>query len=363
MKRSHRQFELAGHRVKPGQSRDIDLEVTQNYSGAPVTIPIRVWRGEAPGPAVFVTGAVHGDELNGTGIVRDLILNEPFELRAGTLLLAPVVNIVGFERHSRYMPDRRDLNRSFPGSATGSLASRFAHTIFREIVCRCDYGIDLHSAAVRRTNFPNVRTDLSNAEAARIARAFGCELVVNGRGPRNSLRRIACGQGCPTIILEAGEVWKIERAVVECGVRGIRNVLIELGMVEGRPVRPAYQARIEETVWIRARLGGMLQFHVAPGDVVEAGQPVATNATLLGREQSVITSPTAGVVLGMTTLPAVTPGTPVCHIAVPENGIDAIRETVQHLSARSLHERLRDDLATNMLVSEPSSESSAAGGT
>jgi predicted deacylase len=339
-------------RVPAGTRSDIDIAVTESYSGVPVRIPIHVWRAAAPGPIVFVTAAVHGDEVNGTGIVRALILDPPFKLETGALVLAPVVNMLGFDRHARYLPDRRDLNRCFPGFAGGSLAGRYAATVFHEIVKKCDYGIDLHTAAVRRTNFPNVRANLKNPEVRRIADAFGCELVINSPGPKGSLRRSASHARCPTIILEAGEVWKIESGVVQYGVRGIRNVLIELGMVNARQIRPPYQAHIEKTKWIRAESGGVLQFHVAPGDVVDKGQAIATNATLLGREQNVIHSPCGGIVLGMTTLPAVTPGDPICHIAIPPGGVGPIRAALDKASNRSLRERLRGDLATSMDVSE-----------
>ncbi len=343
---------IGGTRVALGERRDIELEVTESYSGVPLLIPTRVWRAEQPGPTLFVTAAVHGDELNGTGIVRELMLNPPFELRRGTLILVPVVNMLGFERQSRYLPDRRDLNRSFPGSPDGSLASRFAHTVFREIIRKCDYGIDLHSAAIRRTNFPNIRADLSLPAVKWLSLAFGCELVVIGRGPKGSLRRSACSAGVPTIILEAGEVWKMEPGIIEYGLRGIKNVLIELGLVQGKRRRPAFQALVEKTRWIRADRGGLLQFHVAPGDVVEAGQPIATNTDLFGREQNVVRTPDSGFILGMTTLPTVKPGDPVCHIAVPSEGMTAIRAAVDKLSNKSLHERLKDDLASNIFVAE-----------
>ncbi|HRX83511.1 MAG TPA: succinylglutamate desuccinylase/aspartoacylase family protein [Phycisphaerae bacterium] len=346
------QLEFGGRRVRLGERRDIDLIVSQSYAGQPVVMPITVWRAEQPGPTVFVTAAVHGDELNGTGVVRALILDSPFELSAGTLVLVPVVNILGFERHIRYLPDRRDLNRAFPGSAEGSLARRIAHAVFSEVVQRCDFGIDLHTAAVRRTNFPNIRADLSNAAVARLANAFGCELIVNGRGPRGSLRRAACRAGRPTIMLEAGEVWKIEPAVGEYGVRGVRNVLVELGMVEGERRAPAYQVHIDDTTWIRAEEGGILQFHIAPGDVVEADQPIATNSNLHGKHQTVLRSPADGIVLGMTTLPAVTPGEPVCHLAIPRNGVAGVRSAQAQAKSGSLHRRLKRDLSTNVSVSD-----------
>jgi predicted deacylase len=297
---------------------------------------------------VFVTGAVHGDEINGTGIVRSLILRPPFELGAGTLLLVPVVNILGFERHARYLPDRRDLNRRFPGSPDGSLASRFANRIFDEVVTRADYGIDLHTAAVRRVNFPNVRGDLSEERCRRMALAFGSEVIVSSKGPKGSLRRAACAADCPTIILEAGEVWKVEPGIVDYGRRGIRNVLIDLGMVVGKPTHPPYQLRVTKTTWLRAAVGGFLEFHVTPGSVVHAGQLVATNTSLTGREQNRLEAPVDGVVLGMTTLPAVAPGNPVCQIAVRKKGLEKVRKAREALSRSSLHERVRKDLARSV---------------
>lgn len=352
-------FEIAGKRIKLGERRNVDLVVSQSYSGLPVTVPIYVWRAAEAGPAVFVSGAVHGDELNGTGVVRSLILDPQFELARGTLLLIPVVNMLGYERHARYLPDRRDLNRSFPGSPNGSLAARFANHIFQQVISKCDYGIDLHTAAVRRTNYPNVRADLRNKNVARIAYAFGSELVVNGKGPVGSLRRSATAAKCPTIILEAGEVWKIEPGVVEFGARGVRNVLINLGMAAGEPVKPSYQVRIDKTKWVRAELGGMLQFHVAPGTWVSEDQPLATNYDLFGREQDVLASPVDGVVMGMTTMPSVTPGDPVCHIAIPRKNVDDLRDAEDDGAPQSLHSRIRDDLATSIEVTEPAENSEA----
>ncbi|MCB9849620.1 MAG: succinylglutamate desuccinylase/aspartoacylase family protein [Phycisphaerales bacterium] len=349
---SHEVLKIGENIIEPGEQRDITVTVSESYSGLPVLLPVTVWRAAEPGPVVLVTAAVHGDELNGIGIVRSIILDSPFELSAGTLLLVPVINMLGFDRHQRYLPDRRDLNRAFPGMAGGSLASRFAHAIFRHLVAPSNYIIDLHTAAVRRTNFPNIRADLTNPEVARIANAFGCELVVNGRGPKGSLRRASCKAGHPTIILEAGEVWKIEPSVVEVGVRGIRNVLIELEMVQGKTKKPPYQVHIDETKWLRADAGGILQFHVAPGEVIEKDQPIATNSDLHGKQQNVLRSPAEAVVLGMSTLPSVTPGDPVCHLAIPRDGIAEIRAAVEALSGKSLHERVRDDLSTNVAVTD-----------
>ncbi|MCA9242613.1 MAG: succinylglutamate desuccinylase/aspartoacylase family protein [Phycisphaerales bacterium] len=336
--------------VRPGESRALHITVSESYSGAEIRIPIVVHRAQQPGPTVAVTAAVHGDEINGVGAIRDLITNRPFQINKGALVLAPVVALPGFERHSRYLPDRRDLNRCFPGSSSGSLAGRLARAFFDQVIRHCDYCIDLHSAAVRRTNFPNVRADLSKAPTRRLAMAFGCELVLHGKGPQGSLRRTATEAGCPSIILEAGEVWKIEPAVVEIGLRGVRNVLIELDMVEGQPVRPPYQATVLRSTWVRAEQGGILQFHVAPGEPVSRRQALATVTDLLGRALHVLDAPRDGVVLGLSTMPAVKPGEPVCHLAHPQGGLKRIRAALAGADAHSLAERLRHDLATNVEV-------------
>lgn len=342
--------------VAPGERRDVELVAAQSYMGRPLHIPVHVWRAQDPGPTVAVTAAIHGDEVNGTGAVRDLVQGQHFKLDRGALILVPVINIHGFEFQSRYLPDRRDLNRSFPGSATGSMAARQARFVFTEIVGRCDYLIDLHSAAVRRTNFPNVRAELANELVLRLAKAFGCELIVNGAGPKGSFRRTATDAGCPTIILEAGEVWKVEPSVVEVATRGVRNVLIELGMVSGKPRKPVYQVQVQKTRWVRAECGGFLLYHIAPGDLVEKGQPLATNTNLLGQELNVIEAPANGIVLGMTTFPSVAPGEAIVHIAELDDRMADVQRAHGRLRDTSLHERTRGDLATNFMVTDVDAE-------
>src|SRR5689334_1870957 len=199
-----------GTQIGPGESADVALHVSESYSGVTVNIPVHVRRGPIDGPVVFVTAALHGNEINGAGAIRALIQDETFKLKCGAAILVPVVNVLGFDRHSRYLPDRRDLNRCFPGSRNGSPASRLARVIFDEIISRSDFGIDLHTAALRRTNFPTLRADLSNPDVQQLAHAFGLELIINGGGPKGSFRLAATSAGCPTIVLEGGEVWKVE---------------------------------------------------------------------------------------------------------------------------------------------------------
>lgn len=303
-----------GQAILPGESHDVELAIGESFSGMTVRIPLHIQRAVEDGPTLFVTAALHGDEINGTGAVRMLIQDKDFKLTRGSVIFAPVLNLLAFDRHSRYLPDRRDLNRCFPGRSTGTLASRMAATLFEEIVTRSDYGIDLHTASVRRTNYPNVRADFKNEEARRLAEAFGSEIILEGKGPKGAFRREACRAGCPTIIMEGGEVCKVEATIVETAVRGVKNVLKELDMLDGPPEKPDYQIIVERSKWVRANHGGFLQFHVQPGEVVEQDQPLATNTNLLGHDLYQITAPFDGVVLGMTTLPSISPGEPICNI-------------------------------------------------
>jgi len=344
-----------GTMVSPGQSVSTELMITESYSGHNISIPIRVCRAAKPGPTVFVTAALHGDELNGTGAIRTMLADPSWELKKGTLLMVPVLNILGFERHSRYLPDRRDLNRCFPGSSSGSMASRLAEVIFNQIVRKCDFGIDLHTAAVRRTNFPNARADLDNKDCARLAKAFGAGIILHGKGPKGSLRREATANGCPTIVVEGGEVWKVESSVAECMVRGVFNVLIKLGMMTGEPDTPENQAVIRKTKWIRAERGGFMSMHVAPGDSIVKGQAIASNSNLLTDELSRLEAPFSGIVIGMTTLPAVNPGEPVVHIG-RLTGPKGAKRHEEHVATDEIQRTALEHLATNIHVVEPSDQ-------
>lgn len=345
---------IADREIRLGETVDLRLPISQTYASDPLGIPIRIIRAAAPGPVLAVTAAVHGDEINGTGIIHELMYARRPELLRGTLILVPVVDLFGFETHSRYMPDRRDLNRCFPGAKGGSLSRRMAWAFFNKVVRCCTYLLDLHSAARGRTNFPNVRADTSCEGCRRLAEAFGCELIVHGKGPEGGLRRAAVAAGVPAIILEAGEPLKMEPTVLEIGIRGILNVLKDLGMVAGSQVRPPYQALVNKTTWLRAKAGGLLRFHVSPGEIVGAGQPISTNYSVFGEQQNVLRAPIEGIVLGMTTMPVVKPGEPVCHLAVPEQDIQHLRSALAGASHHSLDRRIRRDLATNVTVMEHS---------
>jgi uncharacterized protein len=341
--------------IPAGEAVEVSLPVTESYSSLTIPIPVVVVRGKSEGPVGFISAALHGDEINGTGMIRSLLRDHALKLERGTLILVPVVNILGFERHSRYLPDRRDLNRSFPGSARGSLANRMAKRIFDEIISRCDFGIDLHTAAVRRTNFPNVRAEMKRPEVARLVEAFGCEVILNSRGPAGSLRREATARGCPVFILEAGEIWKVEPSVVEFGVRRILSLLSTLEMISTAPSRrPGCQLVLDDTRWIRASRGGFLRFHISPGDIIRQGAALATYTTLTGVETGVIHAPQHAIVLGMTTLPCISPGDPICHLGLIPDQFEEFAAHRARAREGSMQLRLIQDLSTNVRVVDPS---------
>lgn len=326
LSRYNKTLEIAEKKILRGTTTRVDLKISESFTGEEIFIPLQVRAAAEPGPCIFISGAIHGDELNGPGIIHEIILDTELELKSGTLILAPVINLLGLERNSRYLPDRRDLNRCFPGSPTGSLASRIAAIVFNEIVLKCDFGIDIHAAAAERTNYPNVRADLRDPLVRKLAKAFGTELIVNGVGPMGSLRSEACKVGCATICFEAGEILQVKKNVLHSGLIGVRNVLIEFGMLNGNAITPSYQTRVNRSFWIRADEGGFIQFSAELGQPLEAGEEIGRICDLMGKECRKLVAPKDGVVMGMTTMPIVKPGYPVCHLAITKKKISAIKK-------------------------------------
>ncbi len=305
---------FAGTPVALGETAELRLKVAESYTAEPVSVPVTVVRG-ATGPILFVTATVHGDELNGVGILRGLLNDTDFSPLKGTVIAVPVANVPGFLNQDRRLPDRRDLNRCFPGSRRGSLTARLADTLFREVIRKSDFGVDLHTAGGERTNYPQVRADLACPEVAELASAFGCSLIVGGAGPEGSLRRMAVTAGVPTIVYEAGGPRRLERPVIAVGIAGVLNVLRHLKMMPGEPLSPPLRLLIDRTHWIRSRTGGILDLRVDLGQPLRRGQAISVNTNPFGRERSLLKAPYAGVVLGLTQLPLVHPGDAICHVA------------------------------------------------
>jgi uncharacterized protein len=307
---------ISGIRVAPGETREIYLKVSESFLSGGIQIPVTVIRGRAPGPTGFVVAAVHGDEINGSDIVRRLIFDVDHEKLTGTLIAVPVVNIPGFLAQSRYLPYHRDLNRFFPGQHRGNNAERMAARLFKEIVLKSDFGIDLHTAADGRLNLPHVRGDMKDPRVRLMARAFGASVLVNQAGVKGSLRREATVAGVPTILFEAGETGRFSARVSQAGLRGVLNVLTAMGMWSGgEAARPPFQVIVRESDWLRAEKGGILDLSVKPGDLIYEGDVIGSILNPFGRMVTQVRSPCTGIVIGVTTAPLTVPGTGIAHIA------------------------------------------------
>lgn len=307
-------FEIAGMKVGSGRRKDVKVRISEFYTATPVFIPVTVLHGTRPGPVLYLTAAVHGNEINGVEMVRQVRLAVDPRSLSGTLILVVIANPIAFLNMSRDLPDGRDLNRFFPGRDRGSMASHIADALFTKIVRLADYGIDLHTAATGRTNLPHVRTDMRSPVLRRLATAFGCEVIFDMAGEEGTLRRAASEAGVPTIVYEAGEPLKFQKNLIRRGVEGIKNVLADLRMAEFERTSPDFQIVVDDHRWIRAVKGGILQVNVKPGDIVEKGADIAVNTKPFGTEVSRVRAPHTGLVVGCTTLPMVIPGSAICHL-------------------------------------------------
>lgn len=309
-------LEIAGQLIAPGSRKRIEIPVGRRVTGAEVALPVEVVHGKTPGPRLFVCAAVHGDEINGVEIIRRVLRQRLSKLR-GTLVAVPVVNLFGFIGLSRYLPDRRDLNRSFPGSPTGSLASRLADTFVREVVDRSTHGIDLHTAAVHRSNLPQIRACLDDEETARLARAFGVPVLIDANVRDGSLRQAVYERDIPMLLFEAGEALRFDEQAIRAGVRGVLSTMAALDML---PERKAVKASVEPFVarsshWIRAPESGILRSRSNLGALVKADQKLGTIADPLGADEVSVLAEKSGIVIGRTELPLVNEGDALFHVA------------------------------------------------
>lgn len=327
-------LQIGGVEVPGGARRDIELPVADLYTHAQLTMPVHVVRGWQPGPVLFVSAAVHGDELNGVEIIRRLLKQRGLRQLRGTLVAVPIVNVHGFLRHERYLPDRRDLNRSFPGSEHGSVAARLAHVFVEEIVSKADYGIDLHTGAINRPNLPQIRANLSDDMTRRLADAFGCPLMVDADVRDGSLRKYANDHGVPLLLYEAGEALRFDELSIRAGVRGVTGVMRELGMLAVRRRRrlPPKPVIALDSNWVRAPESGILRSLVELGERVTEHQLLAYVADPFGEDEVAVRAEHSGIVIGRSNLPLAHAGDALYHVA-RVRGAQAVADQVEAFQA------------------------------
>ena len=309
-------FEIGSVRIRPGLQRALALPITRLVTGADVDLPIRVVHGREDGPVIWINAAIHGDEAVGVEVVRQVLAGlDPKTLR-GTLIAIPIVNVLGFMNGNRYLPDRRDLNRSFPGAARGSLAGRIAHLMMTEVVAKCEVGIDLHTGSDRRSNLPQIRADLDDPGTRDLALAFAAPVMLAAPLRDGSLRSAARDRGAKVLLYEAGEAWRMDDWAIDAGVIGVRRVLAKLEMTDPLGEDPP-SASVEcvRSGWVRARGTGMLHLDVDLGQRVAKGERLGGLFDSFGKRVRLVHADRAGLVIGRTEAPLVNSGDAVVHIA------------------------------------------------
>lgn len=334
---------IADERIAVGQRKRLDIHLATMFDRTPITMPVEVIRGQQAGPILFVSAAIHGDEINGVEVIKRLLSSKRISTKKlkGTLIAVPIVNVFGFNRNTRYLPDRRDLNRSFPGSEKGSLTGQIAHTFMQEIVDKCTHGIDLHTGAIHRTNLPQIRACLDDAETSRLANAFGVPVVLNSNLRDGSLRQAALEKGIPMLLFEGGEALRYEDNVIQSAVMGIFAVMQSIGMLPERVRRSAKRHKevfiARSSYWVRAPQSGSLSIKKKCGKSVNAGDLLGEISDPYGRGKIAVYAPKTGIVIGMTLLPLVNNGDALFHIATFADA-DAVADRLE-----AFEERLEDD--------------------
>ena len=319
-------FAIGGQSVAPGTQETLSLKLPGQSAYTPMALPVHVIHGKREGPVLFLSAAIHGDEINGIEIIRRIRHTKAVARLRGTLICVPIVNVFGFFNHTRYLPDRRDLNRSFPGSVHGSLAARLARLFATEVVDRATHGIDLHTGSNHRINLPHIRADLDHPASAALARAFAAPVIVDANLRDGSLREYGMSRGIPMLLYEAGEGLRFDALSIRGGVRGILNVMRALEMLPpraGSAVAGSIESRGSQ--WVRAPQTGLLRIVVPLGARVITGQTIGRIADAIGDNEATVESPATGIIIGRTNNPVVNEGDALFHIASFDNARTAER--------------------------------------
>jgi hypothetical protein len=310
-------LEIAGTKIPPASRRRLEIPVARLATQTELSLPLTVVNGSEPGARLWLSAAIHGDELNGVEIIRQVLQRvSPAELK-GSIIAVPIVNIFGFIEQSRYLPDRRDLNRSFPGSAKGSLASRLANLFMEEIVKHATHGIDLHTASDHRINLPHIRANLHDPQTYKCAEAFGAEVMIHATTRDGSLRQAATKQGIPVLLYEGGEALRFDSHAIQVGVAGILRVMDMLQMYPLQPaIAPSTSAVVKKTQWVRSPQSGILRLNVTLGDRVRRKQVLGSIVDVFGDTSAELLAPSRGLVIGHTQNPIANQGDAVIHLAI-----------------------------------------------
>lgn len=313
---STKSFSILGREIKKGESVSIELEVAKQHTRSSITIPIIIERAMMDGPTLLLMGGVHGDEINGVAIVRDIIRNDYNIPQRGTVICIPILNVFGYLNLSREFPDGRDLNRMFPGSPNGSLASQFANKFTKEIAPLVDYVIDFHTGGADRENYPNIRCVVDQQKEFELAKVFGAPFIVHSNYLQHSIRSTVTNMGKTMLLFEGGKSNSLDRSVIDYGVEGALNVMKYLKLRSGRISKKTKPVVIRKSKWIRAPHSGMFQFYAKNGSYVRKKTIIGKILDPYGEFEKRILAPFDCHIYGINTAPLVHRGDALFHVSV-----------------------------------------------
>jgi len=347
--KSNDKFILSGKEIEKGTITTLHIELPKLYQ-TPATLPIKIIRGKRTGPTIFISAAIHGDELNGIEIIRRFKKLNILKRVKGTIILIPIVNIYGVMTLSRYMPDRRDLNRSFPGTKKGSLASRVAKTFFDEIVKKCDFGIDLHTASIHKSNLPQIRANINDDLTFKLAKAFEAPVILHSELRDGSLREAAQEDNIPILLYEAGEALRFDETSIRIGVKGIVNVLRELEMIPQTSVkRKRLPIITKSSQWIRATESGILRTIKRLGETVHENEIIAYIDDALDDESFEIKALFDGIIIGKSEIPLIQEGDAIFHIAKFKN-LETAENKIEYFNENAIENSEFSELNTEEII-------------
>lgn len=323
-KKEERDIVILNERIALGQSRTLDFSIAKLYTATKVEIPIIIERSKKPGPTVLLTAGIHGDEINGVEIVRQLIARKLNKPRRGTIICIPILNVFGFLNGDRSFPDGRDLNRVFPGTKSGSLASRVAYHFTKKVLPHADYCLDFHTGGASRFNAAQIRIKPNNERLLELAKVFNAPFIVYSNTIEKSYRNTCDKMGIPTLLFEGGKSGESNKHIVKEGVDGVLRFLDHLEMLGKRHVAPDPPAKtiiVEKSKWIRAHRSGLLHVKINCNKHVEKGEFLATITDPYGKMRFKVTSPNEGYIINVNQSPIVNQGDAIFHISTQSNNL------------------------------------------
>lgn len=302
--------------ILPGEEKLINLNIANLPSRTKIDIPIFVSRSRKEGPTLLIMAGMHGDEVNSIDIVREILdkkINRPI---IGSTITIPILNVYGFLNFSRYLANGKDINRNFPGSKTGSLASRVAHLFMKEILPYVDVGIDFHTGGESRTNFPQIRCDFNDFISLELAEAFSPPFIINASLRPKSLRATASKLNKPIIVYEGGESLRFNKLALEEGIKGLQRLLFHLKMSKSKPETNIIPIKINKMTWVRANASGLFHSFVKYGEFVKKGDVIGNVTDAYGDFLKKIKAPQNGYVIGMNYMPIINQGDPLFNLGL-----------------------------------------------